>query len=130
LRGFLAVFFVGGSECAMELAGDVGEDRSTAGGDTVLREKNEERFKEAVEAIEGVQILWVVGEFGSEVVGLEVFGEFGVAGAETGIGVSEPAAATASALEEMSAAGVAGRIALGTLWSGWGWFLRADGIVG
>lgn len=58
-----------------------------------------------MEAVEGVEIPRVGSEFGREVVGLEVFGEFGVARAETVGCVEGLAPASASAWEEVGAAG-------------------------
>lgn len=60
-----AVFFVGGGQGADELVGDVGEDGGAASGDAVSGEEDEEIFEEAVEAVEGVEVLGVGGEFGS-----------------------------------------------------------------
>jgi len=95
---------VGGGQGADELVGDVGEDGGTAGGDAVSGEEDEKIFEEAVEAVEGIEVLRVGGEFGREVVGLEVFGEFGVARAEAIAEVEGLAAAAASAWEEVGAA--------------------------
>jgi len=111
-------FFLHGGEGAEELVGDVGEDGGAAGADAVLGEKEQQAGEEVVDGGSGGEFGETVGEGVGEIGGFAaIFGEFGVAGAEAGVGVVDQDSA-AFAIGELLAA--AGRVVEGTGFSCFG----------
>jgi len=86
-------------------------------------------FEKVVQAVKSVKISGVASEFEGEVVGLEIFGEFGVARAEIGVGVGGVETAAGAIGETMLATGRLGRdFGIGGLLR-CGWFVGDCGLI-
>ncbi len=90
-----------GGESAEELIGDVGENGGTASGDAILDLEVDEPGEEVIDAIEAIEVGWILDKFGGEVGGLQIFGKSGVTSAETWIGVGDELAAASAIGEAM-----------------------------
>src|SRR5689334_4184067 len=104
-RGLGVVFFGDGGEGAEELVGDVGEDGGGPGGDSDLREKEEEAGEEVVELCGGGEVVEVDSERRGDFSGVGLIcGERSVGGAEVGVGGGGVETAASAVGVEMGAA--------------------------
>src|SRR5580704_2445437 len=106
LGRFVGISAMDGGVDAGELGGNEGEDGGAASGDAVLGKKDEEIGEEIVEAFEGGELLWISGEFGSEIGNVAVLLRGGkVFAAEAEDLIEDGFAAMAAAGVEVRAAG-------------------------
>ena len=123
-RGGLGVFLFGdGGEGAEELVGDIGKDGGAAGGDFVLREKEEQAGEEVVDLGGGGKVVEVDGEGGGDFsgVGWRRRGNVGVLGAKRLAAEADQPATHAVGETKVAAIGVVDGAGFSELRSHW-WF--------